>query len=437
MKQLVIKDNSRTLCDSFSSVSRITEKIADKTTEQLEKDGIFIFPESVLQSDDISGDQIVLQKINNSFVSGNIMGYLGCGDERLIIRSRFTDGENDYFFQYLLQHVMGIPNIVDMKTDSSHESSYLNILMFLFPYYLKNAVRKGIFKTYIKNEYNDISVKGTIDIPRHIRNNVPFIGNIAYSTRDHSYDNELTELIRHTIEFLKSKPYGNLIFSKIKVEVKLIVNATPSYEQCDRQKIILLNKEKSVRHAYFREYRMLQQLCIQILQHQNTQYGYGTRLIHGILFDGAWLWEEYINTLIHDDFYHPSNKSSEGHQWLFSNSTGKVYPDFIGRDPENRIIADAKYKPMKNISAGDYHQILAYMFRFDAKKGLFLYPEAEEAQNTILWMNRGVSFEKNVTARSDVCVLKQGLRLPKDAGNYDEFVSRLKENEKIFIKSIM
>ena len=30
-----------------------------------------------------------------------------------------------------------------------------------------------------------------------------------HDRREFAYDNELMELVRHTIEFIKSKPYGN------------------------------------------------------------------------------------------------------------------------------------------------------------------------------------------------------------------------------------
>lgn len=100
----------------------------------------------------------------------------------------------------------------------------------------------------------------------------------------------------------------------MKDEVKLVIAATPGYKAYDRQKIVDENKKNTVRHAYFREYLALQRLCILILQHQKHQIGSGSRQIYGILFDGAWLWEEYVNTLIDDIFYHPMNKGGKGAQ---------------------------------------------------------------------------------------------------------------------------
>ena len=273
--------------------------------------------------------------------------------------------------------------------------------------------------------YNNGNIKGTIDVARHIEKNTPFVGNVAYSQREFSYDNCLMELVRHTIEFVKRKPYGNNLLVKVKDEVKLVVDATPGYEPYDRQKIIEQNKKNTVRHAYFREYLALQRLCLLILQHQKHQIGTGSRRIYGILFDGAWLWEEYINSLIKETFYHPMNKTGAGAQRLFDGNVGLIYPDFISRNSETRIIADAKYKPVDNIGNRDYLQVLAYMFRFDAKAGYYLYPEAAGTDDKKLWMNCGSTYEANVTPRDDVSVTKHGMKIPVDAADYAGFVLRM------------
>lgn len=435
MKLLKIKDNSQQKKDAFSKINTLTGKIADKTLEQLEREGVFVFPEIVKEAEDITRDQMIIQSVNDTFRSGNVMGFLGCGDERLIIESRFC-GEEDFFFQYLLDQVLDFPNIVDLDSDANQDNRLFNFLLFLFPYYLKTAMRKGVFKRYIRRSYNDENVKGTIDIARHIEKNTPFTGDVAYSQREFSYDNSLTELVRHTIEFIKRKPYGNNLLIKVKEEVKLIIDATPAYEPYDRQTIIEQNKKNAVRHAYFREYLALQHLCILILRHQKHQIGSGSKQIYGILFDGAWLWEEYINSLIEDAFYHPMNKGRKGAQRLFDGNIGLIYPDFISRDNTARIIADAKYKPIDNIGNRDYLQVLAYMFRFDAKAGYYLYPEAEGADDLVLWMNQGSTYEANVMPRDDIHITKHGLRIPVDAPDYAGFVTKMKNHEQEFIRAM-
>nr|DAX96448.1 MAG TPA: McrBC 5-methylcytosine restriction system component [Caudoviricetes sp.] len=435
MKLLRIKDNSQQKKEAYSQIRTLTGKIADKTLEQLEREGVFVFPEIIKDAEDITQDQMILQSVNDTYRTSNVMGFLGCGDERLIIESRFSGDGEDFFFQYLLDRVLDFPNIVDMEADANQDNRLFNFLLFLFPYYLKAAMRKGLFKKYIRRSYNDGNVKGTIDIARHIEKNTPFVGNVAYSQREFSYDNSLMELVRHTIEFIKRRPYGNKLLIKVKDEVKLVIDATPGYEPYDRQKIIEQNKKNTVRHAYFREYLALQRLCLLILRHQKHQIGMGSRQIYGILFDGAWLWEEYINSLIENVFYHPMNKGGKGAQRLFEGNVGLIYPDFISRNSELRMIADAKYKPIDNIGNRDYLQVLAYMFRLDAKTGYYLYPEAGDSEDQKLRMNRGSTYEANVVPRDDISITKRGLKIPVDAPNYASFVTRMEISERAFVSA--
>lgn len=436
MNLLKIKDNQLKLKTDFADVKAITDVIADKTFEQLEKDGIFVFPEIIKDADDISRNQMVLQSYNDMYASGNVMGFLGVGEQRLVIESRFSSGE-DYLFQYLLNKVMDFPNLVDFEANANQDNALFNLLVFLFPLYLRKATRKGAFKTYIRRQYNDANVRGTIDVARHIRMNTPFVGKIAYSQREYSYDNYLMELVRHTIEYIKAKPYGRRLLQSAKDEVKLVVDSTPDYSPGDRSKIIEDNKKNTIRHAYYHEYRDLQRLCILILQNEKQQMGYGKRKVYGILFDGAWLWEEYVNSLVEDYFYHPMNKAGKDKQWLFSGNVGLIYPDFISRDANARIIADAKYKPIGNIANHDYLQVLAYMYRFDAKRAFYFYPEASDNEDKDLWLNQGSSFEDDVKARKDICLTKHGLIIPQDADSYKEFENQIRINESRFLEIFM
>ena len=70
------------------------------------------------------------------------------------------------------------------------------------------------------------------------------------------------------------------------------------------------------------------------------------------------------------------------------------------------------------------------MFRFDAKKGFYFYPESENAEDLQLWMNKGSTYEENVEPRNDICVTKHGLKIPNHADNYMDFVAKMHTNEK-------
>ena len=72
MKQLRLKDNSTYDKDHFADIPCLTAKINNKTLEQLEREGIFVFPEFVADSEDITSDQMVLQQSGDSFRTQNI-----------------------------------------------------------------------------------------------------------------------------------------------------------------------------------------------------------------------------------------------------------------------------------------------------------------------------------------------------------------------------
>jgi len=214
---------------------------------------------------------------DNKLSTNNLMGFVGKNNSesgiksQLTISSRFEKVETndkgekihkDYFLHYMLQKVFAI-NI--FKFDQTKEKENIwDFLLYLFPYYLKKAYTQGLFKAYRREQYNDANVKGTIDVARHIRINIPFAGKIAYNTREHSYDNPVTQLIRHTIEYIKTHPFGSGILncdSDTRDIVSKICFVTNShYNKNKRQKVISANI-KPISHPYFTEYKILQKIC--------------------------------------------------------------------------------------------------------------------------------------------------------------------------------
>jgi len=303
------------------------------------------------------------------------MGFVGLNDTQLTIRSRFSQGgKEDYFLHYMLQKVFCI-NVFDLKYETSGEDVF-DFMLYLFPYYLKKAMRQGLFKEYQRREYNDANVRGPIDLARHIRMNVPFAGRIAYKTREQCYDNHITQLIRHTIEYIRRHPFGASILNNdtvVRDFVSQIELATPSYDRNSREQVINANL-RPIRHPFYSEYTGLQDFCVRILRHKSLKYGQEKDKIYGILFDGAWLWEEYLATILCGEplgFKHPRNKKQEGSISLFEDGGYPQYPDFF----KPGIILDAKYKRLENgVGSDDMQQVIAYMHVEMASYGGLIFP---------------------------------------------------------------
>lgn len=411
--------------------------IANKPIQLLceENEHLLVFPLTIYDSADRIGNSTIVDiyaEDDNSvrIKSGNIMGFAGRKNQQMKICSRFDDEEHDYFLHYMLQKVFSY-NIFNMKFSSS-EDNVFDFLLYMFPALLKKAIRQGVYKEYRRYHYNDSNVRGSIDICRHIRENIPFRGTIAYNTKEFSFDNSVTELIRHTIEYIKTIPVGCTILSSDKaVEeyVREIVSCTPSYHHADRTKIINENLRPHY-HPYYTEYTTLQKLCVQILRQDEIKYGTNNNRIYGILFDGAWLWEEYLNTLLCDfGFTHPENKLGTGAIYLFEHG-GQRFPDFWKKD----IVLDAKYKRLAqhsnylDIARDDIHQIMAYMYRLKASKGGIVCPL--KADN-----NKVVSEKMHKDSYLGVLSL-YALAIPQNANSYNDFVNRITENAESLLHEI-
>jgi 5-methylcytosine-specific restriction enzyme subunit McrC len=422
--------------------------ISIKTIKDLvEIDNLLIFPHSLnaeykhLEAKDYVFSLHPKPKGEYELHTGNVMGFVGRNNTQLTISSRFYPDNDDLFLHYMLHKVFAI-NVFDLKHKTNINSIW-DFLLYLFPYYLKQALNQGLFKEYQRREYNDANVKGPIDVARHIRINNPFMGKIAYHTREHSYDNSITQLIRHTIEYIKVHKFGSgILFNDADTQnaVNQIIYATPTYEKNSRQKIINQNI-RPLNHPYFTEYGLLQKICLQILRQEGLTYGNEKDKVYGLLFDGAWLWEEYLNIILKGkEFEHSLNKDKKNKQFLFEDEKGVIYPDFY-KETKPVIVADAKYKHIEktNFSENDeygrkdLYQLITYMFRFKAEMGFLLFPISAEQLSNAAIFEKLYKFHVNSYPGN---IMKLGLIIPQKKESFKSFTDAIKESEIKFLEKI-
>ena len=414
--------------DFVEGYPKLSNLLLDRTLESLSQDErIFIFPNDLKNSSDLEKDQKIFETVNQKIKTGNVIGFLGYGQERLTISSRFSDKYNDHFLHYLLQKVLNI-NLTSLDVGLSSEDKLYQLLVYLFPKYMQAALRKGLYKEYQRFSHNDSHVKGVIDVGNHLKRNVPFMGNIAYTTREFTYDNPLMQLIRHTIEYIKTqKSFGALLDSN-RENITEITRVTSAYKLADRVKIIRMNTIKPIRHAYFREYRKLQELCLMILSREMHGIGLQEQRVHGILFDVAWLWEEYVYTLLPKGFIHPRNKDKTDGISVFSSRERKVFPDFY--QEELKIVLDAKYKKLelteKGINSEDLFQLISYSYILEADKAGLVFPSEDKV----------VDNEIGKLAGYGALLKKWSIQIPQNSSSYREFCEMMENSEEIFKRNI-
>lgn len=419
MKVKMLYDNE-VINDSLTE-HPIIKKLINHDLKSLDRQKFIIFPQHINESNDLKEDNMIFQSRNGKIWTCNVVGIFSGSKDELRINSRFSNRtiNEDYFLRYMLQKVLNY-NVIEDSISSSEKMSYYNMLIFLFPYYLEEAMRKGVYKEYVKRQYNNTNISGTIDVARHVRSNIPFIGNVAYRTREFSYDNKLTQLVRHTIEKIQNE-YQYILNNNdsIKKYVSLIKQKTTTYSKLKRFEVLQSNIMHPIRHSYYAEYAALQRLCIQILSEEKSGFDSDHQQIHGIIIDISWLWEEYIGKVTGWKHYGRNKELATIN--LFQNSRRSPrYPDFsVGNLP-----IDTKYK--KNLDTrNDYNQMTTYIHIMNKEKkgkirGGFIQPTSDVNPEKHGYKKLGI-----------LCgfggeMFTYKFFIPQEASSYSEFLNRIR-----------
>ncbi len=383
-------------------------------------------------------DTILTLTPNQTILTGNITGFIGDGNTSISIRSRFANDGEDYFLHYMLMRVLEL-NMLKPEHSFSQDDT-LDFLCYLFPKYLKRAFAQGIFRTFRRISHNDTSIRGSLDVPRHIRENLPFRGTVAYSTRSRVEDNSLTQLIRHTIEHIASHPFTAPIFASDRETAEAVAairDATPSYSRASLTRI-LKDNARGFSHPYYTAYIPLQKLCRMILHHQGLRYDDGDGRVHGILFDSARLWEEYLaRVLAPIGIVHPDNCAGTGGVHIYSHVRNHGETDFIRRDSGIRFpdfhsdgaVFDAKYKHLPNSIAerDDTHQMLSYMYIMRRANGMIIHPTASSCASTLTErLVHGYGGRLGVFS----------FHIPQNVSCFAEFIAKIKTSEKQLLEKV-
>lgn len=416
--------------------------------------GIWVWPYTVTDSSDDLKKMKVLECAENnkeisSITTNNLVGFVGKGDTQIEINSRFScsgnseQQEQDYFLYYMLSKVFHL-NIVNMEVGSGSLKE-LDLLIFMFPRLLQDAMRQGLYKQYVKREYNDSNIRGTIDVNRHLRLNYPPNGRIAYRTREFSYDNYVTQLIRHTIEHVARHPMGAALLSESKEMeecVRNIVQNTPSYQKSAKRTVMADNR-KVVNHPYFTKYKALQQLCLAILRNERISHGTQSDKVHGVLIDVAWLWEEYLAIVLSEvGFKHHTSQNSFK---LFQNVDSErcfqtVIPDYLHI---NNYVADAKYIPLHRFehldaerAAAVYYKTIMYMYRFATPKGFLFHPcHADDKQQDETLEKNIIRADYKIDNSRECTLHKLGMVIPS-ADEFTDFTGQMSQVEQAYSSGI-
>ncbi len=340
--------------DRNGGVSQNRPFVIEKENSVKEYDGdLFNF------SDDIIKQTIIGIK----GLCGMIRGIIKYPDENgedidvsLEIRSRFDKpGKPWFLYTMIAEAVEGTDAgektgsaVFDNDKDSAVDIMSL-MTVFMFSQQLKRAYKSGIYRTYVKHEYNNDRPCGAIDIARHIRLNISSGSSaIAYNTRERCEDNKLNRLIAHA---------WNSLRQHYPMAAAFVTDNDPEFQKAIGE-IITLTRDsmKDIRGCisantqpitspFYIDYDDLRIHCLQILSEDADSEFYtesGVDSCMSVLFYIPDLWEMYLER-------HLRMKLKDNIELIAQDrSIYGIRPDFVFyRNNTPFYILDAKFKVYK------------------------------------------------------------------------------------------
>ena len=316
-------------------------------------------------------------------------------DVTLEISCRFDQDDKAFFLSAMLLCLTNDElHFIKPEVNVSFHQVMDIFLLFMFKKQLAEAAEKGIFRKYQRFESNDGRPHGTIDIARHIRENMGLNnGRIAYNYRELTADNPVNRLILAACKRLREK-FSPLCETYIDRDESVcstlnMLQTELGYSKTDVRSIVKENL-RPITHPYFLEYEDLRKTCLKILRDERVSIfdAEGSEETDAIYFNITELWEKYLEFQFIKLGLEKGSEFLPQKRVIFLTSLeqdGKgidkeAKPDFLfQKGKQNIAILDAKFKPQwkerrNEFLTADIDECIRNLVVFWARRTGVIYP---------------------------------------------------------------
>ncbi len=391
----------------------------------------------------INGDKekkpCIFSSYNDEYSVQKYVGVLEYNGNKITIGSRFDSDDNQYFLQYVFSKAFDMNGKIfdDMNTFGKSEDSWDLLLIMVFIKQLKEAMKKGLYRTYRSYQYNDSKIKGQIDIARHLKINVHENGKVAYNSREYTIDNYNNYLFLKAFEIIEKK-YPSILKKLISSDdnVKNGIGYLKSKlgNEYNNQEI-LKNTTKKIVHPIYRKYESLRKTSILIIRKLGiNSMNTDDSKVTGFVIDMTKLWEQFLEKTMFKKI--DNNNYISQDKFNILNGKRELIPDFYWASMH--LVIDAKYRSswgmtLKGDWSGvrdDVFQVLAYMLSLDCNLGGVVFPVDS---------NITFPYDEKLSVFPDGNQNKVFFRLPyfiKKNDNYLDFSRNMEQQEEFIISKI-
>lgn len=278
----------------------------------------------------------------------NYVGIFQLGNERVVITSRFDQKNKPFFLYYLLETCWDAALLTQESLGGAYDRDMFDVLLVAkLAIQIQKAWKKGTLRQYRTFERNDSRVRGPIDVPRHIRENLgQDNGRIAYRTRAHSLDNPYNVLLLQAVD-TAARQHPALLnrlcrrLPEFQAALRILRQEAPDWVKV-RREAVLRHTAKKIINPVYRDYEPARIAARAVLQRLGADpQGKSQRgsVVTGVFLDMDRLWEDFLEKELFSGAQAAAqepNRILDGHL--------NVRPDFLWK--EKGVVLDAKNRPV-------------------------------------------------------------------------------------------
>lgn len=274
----------------------------------------------------------------------------------IYVEPKLNTGEKQTDYLAMLQTALGTPEALDylddlfeVKTDEKFieieqkQDTLTPLIVSLFLHNLKQIVRKGLMKSYYRQETDLFGkIKGKIMVgdtmKRHLSRNRPLNTRCSFEIFD--VDTPENRLLKKALKFVGT--YLSRQNSKVFIETcqKIVDYISPAFSKVSDS--LTVNEIKHYKpNALYREYSRTIDLSVLIIKkfgYNITNIGNGTQIeTPPFWIDMSKLFEMYVLGILKKEY-------GDALSYQFKSTSG--IPDYLIKKDGCKMIVDAKYKPI-------------------------------------------------------------------------------------------
>jgi len=255
-------------------------------------------------------------------------------------------------------------------------NSILELYFDLFITEVEYLIHTGLVKQYRRQTLNQTSLKGSLDFPRHLSQNLIHKERFLTNTSVYDQDHVWHRIISQTINLIRLLSQNTQIHNHIgALELNFPEVSVQRISEKTFNKLVYTRKTEGYRTAI--------EIARLLLLGFHPDLSAGSNQVLALMFDMNLLWESFIYHSLRKQFLINSAPYSVKAQhstdfWATGSCRRYLRPDIVVDSPDDgrRFVLDTKWKDVAGAgpSPSDLQQLFAYSQFFRSARNALVYP---------------------------------------------------------------